>query len=306
MVTLLTACPAMAATYEITAEPIGGGIGFGPSHVTDYTLDVSKLQRNAIQRIALDVPTGTSLTYILWYGNGSTVTGHMTYNPSPGMCSETAITGGFCQFSEVAIGSSTASHYYVGLQEIGRVDIVGYGRETTTSTPVRGFLVYDSTAGISNVGLTQFITSTLSGGKITSDAIAFQAVPSGVIYKFQVSSNKPITGIAYYTNTKQNVDAASNTSLLDILDRIWQILNQIKDTVIEVFWFGYYLFEFIWDNLFLIVPIYFALTGVIALQQAKYNIWKALVAWFQYQRSLIQFIMWLIDASIGLLSRFIK
>lgn len=305
---VMIAVPASAATYEITAEPLGGTINIGPSHVTDYTIDVSKLQRNAIQRIGIDIPTGTSLTYTIWYGNGSVLTGHMTYNPAPGMCSDTALVGsGWCQFSEVAIGSSTANHYYVGAQEIGRIDIIGYGRDTTDPVaPVRGFLIYDSSFGVSNVGVTERITNTLSGGKISSDAIAFQAVPSGVIYKFQIQSNKPVTGIAYYTNTKANVETASNTSLLDILDKIWQVLNQIKDTVIDVFWFGYYLFEFIWDNLFLIVPLYFALTGVMALQQSRYEIFKAITTWFRFQRSLLTFILGLIDTLIGLLSKFIK
>jgi hypothetical protein len=293
----LVIVPATATNITITAEPLGGTLNTLPSHQTSYTVDVSKLQRNAIQRIAVDVPTGTTVDYQIWYGNGTSLSGQMIY--------ETSLTGciipgqPFCQFSEVSIGSSTANHYYVGVQEIGRIDIVGYGRNDDTKE--RLFVIYDSAFGIANVGLTEQILRPYVSG----DALAYVPVPQGSIYKFSLASDRPLTGVAYYTNTQANVEKASNTSLLDVVTEWANFLIQIKDTVIEVFWFFYYLAEFMWDNIYLIIALYFALTGAIAVNKSK-DIFAALKTWFQYQRSLLNFILGTWDTVVGLITKILK
>ena len=288
---LLLILPANASNITITAEPLGGSLNLLPSHQMSYTVDVSSLQRNAIQRITADVPSGSIVSYTIWYGNGSTLSGQMIYNPvSSTFCGDLTGLSGFCQYSSVSIGSSKASHYYVGVQEAGRLEIVGYGRNEDTQE--RLFIIYDLAA--------LPIPLHLPG-----DALAYTPVPSGVIYKFTLSSNKPMTSVNYYTNTMANVDTASRTSLLDVLKEWAGLLIQIKDTVIAVFWFFYDLAVFMWDNIYLIVALYFGLTGAMAVNQSK-DIFAAIKKWFGYQRSLVNFILGLWDMVVGLITKILK
>ena len=285
---LILIVPANAANITITAEPLGGSLNILPSHQSSYTVDVSKLQRNAIQRLTVDIPTDTTISYTLWYGNGTTISGQMIYNKASSTnCGDPTGLVGYCQYSKVSIGAMSSDHYYVGLQEIGRIDIVGYGRNEDTGQ--RLFIIYDSTGGL----------------HIPGDAMAYSEIPSGVIYKFTITANKPITSCTYYTNTKENVQKASETSLLDVIIEWANLLVQIKDTVIEVFWFFFYVAQFMWDNIYLIIALYFGLTGAIAANQSK-DIFAAIKKWFGYQRSLLNFILGTWDTVIGLITKILK
>lgn len=290
--------PVTAGNITITAEPLGGSLNILPSGQSDYTVDVSHQQRNAMQRITIDVPTGSTIDYTLWYGNGSTVSGHMKYEPASGMCGSILGLDIWCQFSEVSIGPSVSNHYYVGAQEIGRIDIVGYGRNDDTKE--RLFIIYDGTVGV-HIPDNPFLPS---------DAMAYAVVPSGVIYKFHITSNKPITSVNYYTNTRDNVNKASNTSLIDTVSDFWNLLNRIKDNVIAVFWFGYGVAQFLWDNIYLAIPLYFVLTGVIALATAggrpATRIFRAIAKWFSYQQKLLQFFLGTWDTVVGLITKILK
>jgi hypothetical protein len=179
-----------------------------------------------------------------------------------------------------------------------RTDIVGYGRNEDTLE--RLFIIYDTN------GLFYIPDNPL----IPADAMAFTPVPRGVIYKFHLESNKPITSVFYYTNTKELVQKASDTSLLDAVSEFWSLLNKIKDNVIGVFWFGYSIAIFMWDNLFLIIPLYLVLTGVLAIQSAKGNphlrLLVALRNWFGMQRALFQFFMGTWDMIVGLITKILK
>jgi hypothetical protein len=303
LIAALLICPAMASNITITAEPLGGSLNPIIGGQSDYTVDVSSLQRNAIQRISVDVSTGSHVDYTVWYGNGTSLSGHMIYNSAPGMCGQSIpFVDNPCQYSEVSIGSSSSSHYYVGVQEWGRLDIIGYGRdETVPAAPARVFLIYDSSFGVSNVG----IVETYLKPYIAGDALAFTPVPSGVIYKFHISSNKPVTGGMYYTNTEKNVNDASNTSLLDILNGWWTLVGQISQGVIEVFWFFYGGFEFFWDNLYMIIPLYFIITGAVCFCQAQ-SFFGAFERWLGYQRKLFDFVLTMIVKITGLISQFLK
>jgi hypothetical protein len=141
---------------------------------------------------------------------------------------------------------------------MGRIDIVGYGRNDDNQE--RLFIVYDSSFGL----------------HITGDAMAYTPVPGqNVIYKFTLSSNKPMTSANYYTNTRDNVQKASDTSVLDAISEFANLLIQIKDSVIEIFWFGYGLAIFLWDNIYLIIALYFALTGAMCVNGTN-NIFAAI------------------------------
>lgn len=292
---LLLIVPAMAEVVEITAEPLGGTINSAPSGQTNYIIDVSGLQRNAIQRISVDIPSDTTVDYTVWYGNGSTLTGQLIYEPTSTGCIAPPFvpllpTLG-CQRSYVSIGSGSSEVTYFGSAAIGRIDIVGYGREMTDpENPVYGYIVYDTTAGI----------------HVNGDAMAFTPVSSGVIYKFQLTSTKPLTGVAYYTNTRENVQKAAKTSLVDTLLEFATLLNQTKDSVLEVFWFFYYLAEFLWDNLTLIIVLYFSLTGAMAIYKSNNSIFKAIQTWLKYQKALLDFILGLWDTLIGIVTKILK
>jgi hypothetical protein len=299
----LLIAPVMGNNITITAEPLGGSLNPIIGGQSDYTVDVSSLQRNAIQRISVDVPTGSHVDYTVWYGNGTSLSGHMIYNSAPGMCGQSIpFVDNPCQYSEVSIGSSSSSHYYVGVQEWGRLDIIGYGRdETIPAAPARVFLIYDSSFGVSNVG----IVETYLRPYIAGDALAFTPVPSGVIYKFHISSNKPLTGGMYYTNTEKNVNDASNKSLLDVINDWLTLINQIKDGVIQIFWFFYEGFFFFWDNIFLILILYIVITGAIATNQSK-DIFQAIGKFFKYQQKIIEFFLGYIDKVTSLIAKFWK
>jgi len=287
---ILLIIPVSADNITITAEPLGGTLNLEGSPGTSFTVDVSQLQRNAIQRISVDIPTDTLLDYTIWYGNGSTLTGHMHYYSvtDTGACGSVLGINTWCQFSEVSIGSSVSNINYVGVQEQGRIDIVGYGRNEDTQE--RLFIIYDMGSLLVH---------------LPTDAMAYTPVPSGVIYKFQLTSNKPITGVAWYTNTRENVDTASKTSLLDVVSEWANFLIQIKDTIFEVFWFFYYLFEFIWDNLFLIIALWFACSGAYAFNKTK-DVARATQTWFGYQKKLLDFILDLISKTVGLITSILK
>lgn len=263
---LLLVVPIMAEVVEITAEPLGGSLNVAPSGQTNYIIDVSGLEKDAIQRISVDIPSDTTVDYTIWYGNGASLSGQMIYEPSAGGCIPTPFvpllpTVG-CQRSYVSIGSASSDVIFFGTSIVGRIDIVGYGREMTDpDNPVYGYVVYDTTAGLHMPG----------------DAAAFTPVSTGVIYKFELTSTKQLTGVSYYTNTRANVQRAAKTSIIDAIKEFADILLKIKDTIIEVFWFFYDVAKFIWDNLTMIIAFYFSITGAISIYNAKGKIWKSVV-----------------------------
>ena len=140
--------PASAYNYMITAEPLEGTFVDIPGQVYNASVDLSP-EGMAAQRIVVDIPTGTSVNFTLWYGSGASVSGWMQYNPSEDCTGWFA--GEYCQYTGVAIDSDAQGYNYRGLQEIGRIDIVGYARDDSDeNNPIPGFIVYDSVFGLSD------------------------------------------------------------------------------------------------------------------------------------------------------------
>ena len=271
--------PVFAGSYEITAEPLGGVLHASPGKVPAYIVDETGYDA-AIQRISVDIPTGTIVNFTLWYGNGATVTGWMEYENN----------GFYQQHTEVAIAGDISGYDYIGLQEIGRIDIVGYARNWTSSTEYdTGFIVYDSVFGISD-----------------RKAMAFYPVTSlsdNIIYKFQISATKPVA-VGWYTNTRANVGKAATTTVLEATNEwvsmVLSWVSTIKDFAVETF---YWLKFFLWDNLVLTVALYIGITGAIAFNQSK-DIFAALRKFFQYQRGLYNFILSMWQALIDIVASF--
>lgn len=272
--------PVCALGYEITAEPLGGQINALQGQVTSAVVDVSP-DGDAVQRISVDVPTGTTVNFTLYYGSGSTVSGWMTYNN----------TGSFLQYSEVAIDSDVHGYEYVGIQEIGRIDIVGYARNWTSDTEyTTGFIVYDSVFGISE-----------------RKAMAYYPVSSvsdNVIYKFEITSNNPVA-VAYYTNTRANVGkAAVNTPLQAVNEWVTfaiSIGGALLGFVIGVF--GLIKFFFI-DNLLLIIALWISVTMAYSAITSGGNVFKFYTKFFKYQRTLLEFMVQLWNYLIQIISAF--
>ena len=271
--------PVCALGYEITAEPLGGQIHLVEGKVSNLSIDVSA-KGDAVQRIAVDVGTGTTVNFTLWYGNGATVSGWMEYTND----------GFFQQHSEVAIDTDIQGYDYIGLQEIGRIDIVGYARNWTSNTEyTTGFIVYDSVFGISE-----------------RRAMAYYPVPSisdNVIYKFELTSTKPVA-VAYYTNTRENVAKAAATTLLEAINEWVQLAISlaffVKDTAIALF---FWLKFFFWDNLGMTVALYISISMAYAANTAK-DIFLFIGKFFNDQKKLFEFVLRLWTTLVNIIATF--
>lgn len=271
--------PVCALGYEITAEPLGGQIHLVEGKVSNLSIDVSA-KGDAVQRIAVDVGTGTTVNFTLWYGNGATVSGWMEYTND----------GFFQQHSEVAIDTDIQGYDYIGLQEIGRIDIVGYARNWTSNTEyTTGFIVYDSVFGISE-----------------RRVMAYYPVPSisdNVIYKFELTSTKPVA-VAYYTNTRENVAKAAATTLLEVINEWVQLAISlaffVKDTAIALF---FWLKFFFWDNLGMTVALYISISMAYAANTSK-DIFRFIGKFFNDQKKLFEFVLSLWTTLVNIIATF--
>jgi hypothetical protein len=258
--------PVSALGYEITAEPLGGVLNPVAGKISNLTIDVSPTG-DAVQRIAVDVGTGTTVNFTLWYGNGATVTGWMVYTND----------GFFQQHSEVAIDSDISGYNYIGLQEIGRIDIVGYARNWTSNTQyTTGFIVYDSVFGVSE-----------------RRAMAYYpvaALSDNVIYKFQLTSSKPVA-VAYYTNTRENVGKASTLTPIEAGNEWISLALKYSGSVLAfiagVFWILKFFFI---DNLLLIIALWISVSMAYAAISSA-NIFIFYKKFFGLQRALVDFII---------------
>lgn len=255
----------VSASYTITAEPLGGTLHGSGAKVMNYTFDASP-DGNAIQRISIDLVSGAAINFTLWYGDGSTVDGWMEYSN----------VGVFTQNSAVGIGGVESGYSYWGLQEIGRIDIVGYARNYTTDTEfTQGFIVYDSVFGVSE-----------------RKAMAYYEVtnPSDlVIYKFSMTSSKPVA-VGYYTNTRANVARAATKTPMEAVDDwvglAYQFAGTVKDFIFGVFYLLKFLFV---DNLLLIIALWISVTMAISAVTTR-NVFQFYAKFFRYQRALLDFI----------------
>jgi len=281
--------PVLANSYEITAEPLGGELHGSLGKFSSYTVDGTGKDL-AIQRISVDVPTGATVNYTLWYGNGQTVSGWMIYRNSTDCVDLLSFYDGWCQYSGVAISTDVQGYSYRGAQEFGRVDIVGYGRNWTTSTTYdTGFIIYDSVFGVSERRIMAFYPVT--------------SLSDNIIYKFRIDATKPVA-IGWYTNTRANVGKAATTTVLEATNEwitmVLSWVSTIKEFAIQTF---YWLKFFLWDNLVLTIVLYIGITGAVAFNQSK-DIFAALKKFFGYQRGLYNFILSMWQALIDIVATF--
>lgn len=256
-------------TYEITAEAAGVGSGykyFNHSYGTSY--DVSG-QNKAIQRMSFDVPTGTTIDYTLYYGANETVSGHMLYTN----------VGFYTQRSEVSMGGEISGYEYTGVQEIGRMDIVGYARNRTDPSCLygctynKGLVIYDSVFGFSERRAFVFYQTT---------------GVSNSIYRVDWSSNNPVN-LFVVINSRAAVDKATSQGALEMAME-WitfaiQIASTIKDIAFAAF---YWIKFFLWDYWYMLLTLYIVLTGAMAFNSTKDPL-KAVQKFVKYQKGILEF-----------------
>ena len=260
-----------ASAIVITAEPIGGNLKTVlASGETSYEYDATPEGRG-IQRVTIDVPTGTQVDFTLTYGDGSTVTGSYYYHND----------GFFRQTSEIELGSASSTYTYTGLEQIGRAYITGYAKnETSPDVWQSGFVIYGSTAGLST---------------ITNDFVFYSITGDPVIYKFQMTSNNPVSGIAIMTNPREEVSAAASKSFLDLINEFVELAVQMAETIAGVITSGFRWLKFFFiDNLGMTVALYIAGSLAIAARTSRGNPIRVLRQFIKDQKGLYTFIieMW--------------
>jgi hypothetical protein len=258
----------VCARYQISPQPLSGDMISAPGKITDLTVDVSG-EGKAFHKISVDLATGTTVNFTLTYGNGSTVSGWMVYTNN----------GFYQQHSEVAIDSDVSVFDYVGMQEIGRIDVVGYARNYTEgdASYTSGFIVYDTV-----FGLTQF------------NAMAYYSVVGGVsdnvIYKFQITSDQPVS-VTYYTDTRAMVTEWSNKDQAGIVSDWIALAGQYAGAaynfIASLFWLIKFFFI---DNLLLIVALWIAVTMAYSAISSP-NIFGFYKKFFKLQKALLDFIV---------------
>ncbi|MCJ7697476.1 MAG: hypothetical protein MUO73_04000 [Thermoplasmata archaeon] len=272
----------VCARYEISPQPLSGDMITTPDKVTDLTVDVS-IEGKAFHKITVDLGTGTSVNFTLWYGNGDTVSGWMVYTND----------GFFQQHSETAIGTDVSTFDYVGLQEIGRIDVVGYARNYTTDTEyTSGFIVYDTV-----YGLTQF------------NAMAYYHVgvnvSDNVIYKFQLTSNQPVS-VTYYSDTRSNVGNWANTTPGGIVSGWLALATQyataIYDFIAGVFWILKFFFI---DNLLLIIALWVSVSMAYSAISSR-DVFQFYTKFFRIQRALLDFIVSLWQTLVSIIHQMVQ
>jgi hypothetical protein len=269
------------AKIVITAEPVGGNLEtVTVKGVMNYEYDPTAEGR-AIQRIGIDVPTGTTVDFTLTYGNGNTVSGTLHYFND----------GFFQQTSEIDFGPESSSYTYVGLQEMGRFYVSGYAKNETEpgvySDP--GFVVFGSTAGLSF---------------INNDFVYYQVTGDPVIYKLEIGSNAPVD-VAVYTNPRDEVATAASKSFFDIANEWVEYALSIGGTIYDVVTsaFKWIRFFFI-DHLAMTVALYIAGSLAFSARACRGNPIRMLRQFFKDQVGLFHFILDLWGKLIEIISSF--
>lgn len=270
---LLLVVPA-SADIKITAEPLNAEeVNYDTT--TSLTWDGTS-GGLGIQRIGIDAPTGTTVNFTVYYGNGDSVAGWVKYTND----------GFYQQASQIYLGGEVSNFHFVGLQEIGRFYVAGYAVQNNTEP---GIVLYGSTAGLST---------------IQNDYVFYQTstASDGVMYKIVLTSNKPID-VSILTNPRGEVAAVNTKGLLEVLNDWVNLALSTSATYLSFLTTFYEVLKFFfWDNLVLTIALYIGLTGAMAFGTSK-DIFAALKKFFNYQKKFYEFIIGLFNSLIDILNK---
>ena len=271
-----------SAKIVITAEPFGV-VTHAYGDQTSFDYDAST-NNEAIQRMTIDAPIGTTVSYTLYHSNGSTVTGSVQFVDSA------SVFGWGYATSYIDLGGLTSSYTFLTNMGIGRIYLYGYAKnETSTDIWQNGFVVAGTTAGITT---------------FDNDVVFYPVTGTGdgVIYRVTFTASQPVA-CAVYTNSRSAVVAATSKTIPDI---VWEWINfgiSIAGTVYTIALMGFSGLLFLLENWYLILALYIGLTGAIAFNQSK-DIFSALRTFFRYQRSVYEFFLNMWHSLISLISSF--
>ena len=278
--------PASAATYQLSAVPAANQEVKVVTGVTDYTFDVSTSTgvvnpalgldgKRAIQQITLDMPSDTITTFTLTYGAENTVSGWGKYLHTGQSCN--GVTGNaYCNYNEVSIGGDTHGYNFMGLSEIGHLNIIGYARRTDDNST--GIIVYDSQLGLNN----------------PSSATAYfnTGAATNIMYKLHVVSDKPIK-ITIYSNDRTTLQGTVSSTPSEIFSKWVNLATGLSSMVLGlvtglIYWIGFF---FVGKNLILVIELYISGSMAITAWKVRGNPATFLPIFFKDQKALFEFML---------------
>lgn len=273
LVCLMLVFPVSASTYQLSAIPASNQEVKAVTGVSDYTFQAQS--NRAIQQITLDMPSDTTASFTLTYGAENIVSGSGKYLHTGQSCN--GITGNaYCNYNEVSIGGDTHGYNFIGLSEIGHLNIIGYARRTDDNST--GIIVYDDVLGLNN----------------PSSATAYfnTGTATNIIYKLHVTSDKPIK-VTIYTNDRTTLQGTVSSTPSETFNKwvnfatglssmVWGLLNGL------VYWIGFF---FVGRNLILIAELYITGSMAITAYNTNGNPVKFLPRFFKDQKAFFEFML---------------
>lgn len=288
VVAVLVLVPVVHAEIQITAEPLGGHSQTF-NQITSLTFDAAP-KGEGIQRIGIDAPIGTQISFTVYYGNNSQASGTLAYTNTI----VDPLTGTGYVNSHITLGSQVSDYTFFGNNHVGRFYVTGYAKNKTSSTTaIPGIIVWGGSFGLNTVG----------DGK---DYVFYPTTGSSdsVINKIVITSNKEVN-VAIYSKARDALVQDTGKSWLDVLNE-WialgiQLANTIKDFVTSVYqWLKF----FFVDNLTMTIALYLTGTLAFAARSFKGRPDRILRQWFSDQKKLYEFIIGLWQSLITIISWF--
>lgn len=266
MVMCMIASPVSAASYTLTGVPIlyKDKIDVNYQGVSEVTHDASETGRK-IALIQFTIPSESTVSFTLYYGNDSTVSGS----------SENHHVDLTRTSSTVTLGGDSMTYTYIDTQPFYDFNLAGYARDADNSSR-NGFLIYS-----------------LNYGALDNNLAAFYEVANpgqNTIYKITATGTKNFD--MYITDANPaDVSAGASKSIVDVIAD-WinfaiGIAFLVYDVVTGLF---YWLKFFFVDNLGMTIALYLSISMAYSASTSK-NIFQFFKKFFSDQRKLFEFIL---------------
>lgn len=270
----LLAMPVIAADYTLTGYQELNVLDVEKLYYTGET-DVSFDQSaddKAITLIHFKVPQDHTITYTLYYGTGSSVSGYATNIADYSLWPTTTTT------STISLDGVSKSYSYFDTNPEYDYYLSGYAR--THAGNQTGLIVYS--AGY---------------GSLDNDLAVFKEVPNletNLIYRVDLHCDIPFDADISY-GSKQEVAKSVSKDILQVINEWVDLALQMAETIAGVITSGFRWLKFFFiDNLGMTVSLYIAGSLVIAARTSRGNPIRVLRQFIKDQKGLYTFIieMW--------------
>ena len=270
----LLAMPVIAADYTLTGYQELNVLDVEKLYYTGET-DVSFDQSaddKAITLIHFKVPQDHTITYTLYYGTGSSVSGYATNIADYSLWPTTTTT------STISLDGVSKSYSYFDTNPEYDYYLSGYAR--THAGNQTGLIVYS--AGY---------------GSLDNDLAVFKEVPNletNLIYRVDLHCDTPFDADISY-GSKQEVAKSVSKDILQVINEWVDLAMQMAETIAGVITSGFRWLKFFFiDNLGMTVSLYIAGSLAIAARTSRGNPIRVLKQFFKDQKALFTFIieMW--------------